>query len=86
MPTLHRNIFPLKQQANQNELNPSNDGFLSSMFNEEDLQLIDMTVNEGEAPFPLGFVNGVKIKWLRQVIETLRQKVKRLSLPENDDD
>lgn len=36
------------QQQNPNELNHTNDGFLNSILNDEDLQLMDMAVNEGK--------------------------------------
>ena len=31
-----------------NTINQTTDGFLSSLLNEEDLQLMDMTMNDGE--------------------------------------
>lgn len=37
-----------EQQTNPNELNHTNDGFLNSLLNDEDIQLMDMAVNEGE--------------------------------------
>lgn len=43
-------FFP--QQTNPTEMNHTNDGFLNSILNDEDLQLMDMAVNEGEWLLP----------------------------------
>jgi nuclear factor erythroid 2, invertebrate len=40
--------FLFGQQTNPSEMNHTNDGFLNSILNDEDLQLMDMAVNEGE--------------------------------------
>lgn len=40
-------LFPLQQNNASSELNQT-DGFLSSLLNDEDLQLMDMAMTEGE--------------------------------------
>lgn len=39
----------LAQQTNPSELNHTNDGFLNSILNDDDLQMVDMAINEGES-------------------------------------
>lgn len=54
------------QQQNPNELNHTSDGFLNSILNDEDLQLMDMAVNEGKQSFRhVSFV--IKL-WLRRIL------------------
>lgn len=55
--------FLLKQQANPNELNHT-DGILNGIFNDEDLQLMDMAVNEGKLNLSC-YQSSVVIEWLR---------------------
>lgn len=56
---LKHNFSPshFKQQTNPSELNHTNDGFLNSILNDEDLQLMDMAVNEGN--WKLRFINAI---------------------------
>lgn len=51
----------LLQQTNPNELNHTNDGFLNAILNDEDLQLMDMAVNEGNDDVIIYTVNQVDL-------------------------
>lgn len=38
----------IRSQSNPAEMNHTSDGFLNSILSEEDVQLMDMAINEGE--------------------------------------
>jgi nuclear factor erythroid 2, invertebrate len=50
----------LLQQTNPTEMNHTNDGFLNSILNDEDLQLMDMAVSEGEFDFAISIFHADK--------------------------
>lgn len=52
------------RQTNPSELNHTNDGFLNSILNDEDLQLMDMAVNEGKSKlFFAVVIRGMFVIW-----------------------
>lgn len=61
-------VFFNAQQTNPSDLNHTNDGFLNSILNDEDLQLMDMAVNEGKffiseiSSFDVREVNSSKLR------------------------